>query len=107
MGKGIKDYNSSIFRTVYGLVPLVYVTAPLQELFDDNQSLLAIHLGLVHTASASKSYPLTHHESLDIPPAVVAVVYFVDNYKGVILGVDRFATLVADGYLYHAENRIT
>jgi len=43
----------------------------------------------------------------DIPPAVVAVVYFVDNYKGVIFGVDGLATLVADGYLYHAEDRIT
>jgi hypothetical protein len=31
----------------------------------------------------------------DIPPAVVAVVYFVDNYKGVIFGVDGLATLVA------------
>lgn len=43
----------------------------------------------------------------DIPPTVVAVVYFVDNYKVIVFGVDRFATLVADGYLYHAENRIT
>lgn len=42
----------------------------------------------------------------DIPPAVVAVVYFVDNYKGIIFGVDQFATLIAWGYLYHAENRI-
>jgi hypothetical protein len=30
----------------------------------------------------------------DIPPAVVAVIYFVDNHKGIILGVDRFATLI-------------
>lgn len=43
----------------------------------------------------------------DIPPAFVAVVYFVDNYKVIVLGIDRFATLVADGYLYHAEDHIT
>jgi hypothetical protein len=43
----------------------------------------------------------------DIPPAVVAVVCFVDNYKVIVLSVDGFATLVADGYLYHAEDHIT
>lgn len=42
----------------------------------------------------------------DIPPAVVAVVYFVDNYKVIVFGIDRFKTLVTDGYLYHADNRI-
>lgn len=43
----------------------------------------------------------------DIPPAVVAVVHFVDNYEVIILGIDGVATLVADGYLYHAEDHIT